>query len=112
VSYDEELANQIRALLAAEPAVAEKRMFGGLTFLVSGNMAVTASGRGGLMVRVPKEDAARLADTTPAKQVQMRGRAMTGWLYLEPADVEDESALGVWVERAVAAARALPPKHG
>jgi TfoX/Sxy family transcriptional regulator of competence genes len=106
MAYDEALAERIRALLEGEDAVVEKQMFGGLAFLVDGNMAVAASGQGGILVRVDPQDSARLVETTAAEEMVMRGRAMAGWLRLDPSGDE----LPEWVERGVAYARTLPPK--
>jgi TfoX/Sxy family transcriptional regulator of competence genes len=107
MAYDEELADRIRSLVAGENGVTEQKMFGGLAFLVNGNMAVAASGQGGILVRVDPEESARLVETTPAEEMVMRGRSMAGWLRVEPA--EDE--LPQWVERGVSFARSLPPKR-
>jgi TfoX/Sxy family transcriptional regulator of competence genes len=109
--YDEEFAARIREIIAGEPALSEKKMFGGLAFLVSGNMAVSASGHGGLMVRVDPAQSDTLAGTTPARVVEMRGRPMRGWLYLEAADVGTAGELTAWVSRGVAFARSLPAKR-
>src|SRR5690242_4387415 len=106
MAYDEELADRIRSLVAAEDGVTEQKMFGGLAFLVDGNMAVAASGQGGILVRVDPDDSARLVETTSAEEMVMRGRAMAGWLRVEPAVDE----LPQWVERGVSYARSLPPK--
>jgi hypothetical protein len=103
--YDEDLANRIREELADEPFV-EKRMFGGLAFLIGGHMAVAASGQGGILVRVPEDEyEAALAEPT-ADEFVMRGRAMTGWVRADPADDD----LPRWVARGVAVAKAKPPK--
>lgn len=110
MAYDEELAARIRDLLADEPGVAEKKMFGGLAFLVSGNLAVAASGQGGFLVRVDPAESAELVETTPATEMEMRGRSMAGWLRLESAEVENDD-LVPWVNRGVAYARSLPPKR-
>jgi TfoX/Sxy family transcriptional regulator of competence genes len=110
MAYDEELAARIRDLLADEPGVAERKMFGGLAFLVSGNMAAAASGQGGLLVRVDPAGSAELVETTPATEMEMRGRSMAGWLRLESADVENDD-LVPWVNRGVAYARSLPAKR-
>jgi len=110
MAYDEELAGRIRELLADEAGVAEKKMFGGLAFLVNGNMAVAASGQGGLLVRVDPAESAELVETTPATEMEMRGRSMAGWLRLESADVENDD-LAPWVNRGVAYARSLPAKR-
>ena len=109
MAYDEELAARIRDLLADEAAVAEKKMFGGLAFLVNGNMAVAASGQGGLLVRVDPAESAELVETTPAMEMEMRGRSMAGWLRLESAHVENDD-LVPWVNRGVAYAHSLPAK--
>jgi TfoX/Sxy family transcriptional regulator of competence genes len=107
VAYDEELAGRIRDLVANEPSLTEKKMFGGLAFLVGGNMAVAASGQGGLLVRVDPAESDELVSSTTARPMEMRGREMAGWLRVDPAD-EDE--LAAWVERGVSFARALAPK--
>lgn len=108
MAYDEALAGRIRTLVAGEPRVTEKRMFGGLAFLVGGNMAVSASGQGGLLVRVDPAESEELVRTMGATEMVMRGRAMRGWLRVEPAD---DRELAAWVERGVAYARSLPPKR-
>lgn len=110
MAYDEELAARIRDLVAEEPGVTEKKMFGGLAFLVSGNMAVAASGQGGLLARVDPAESAELVETTPATEMEMRGRSMAGWLRLESADVENDDLIP-WVNRGVAFARSLPAKR-
>jgi TfoX/Sxy family transcriptional regulator of competence genes len=107
MAYDEQLADRIRALVAGEDGITEQRMFGGLAFLVGGNMAVAASGQGGILVRVDPAESARLVETTAAEEMVMRGRSMAGWLRVEPA--EDE--LPQWVERGVSYARSLPAKR-
>lgn len=109
MAYDEELAVRLRDCLASEPGVTEKKMFGGLGFMVDGNMAVAASGQGGLLVRVDPEESEGLVASTPAYPMEMRGRQMAGWLRVDSADVEGD-ALPPWVERGVAYARSLPPK--
>jgi TfoX/Sxy family transcriptional regulator of competence genes len=111
MAYDEELANRIRELLAGEPGVTEMRMFGGLAFLVGGNMSVAASGQGGLMVRVDPEDTAALVARPHARPFEMRGRAMQGWLRVDAEGVRTKRQLEPWVKRGVAYARSLPPKR-
>lgn len=106
MAYDEELADRIRGLVSGEDGMTEQKMFGGLAFLVNGNMAVAASGQGGILVRVDPAESADLVEKTQAEEMVMRGRAMAGWLRLDPA--EDE--LPAWVERGVSYARSLPPK--
>ena len=110
VAYDEDLAERIRDLLGAEPDVTEQRMFGGLAFLVGGNMAVAASGKGGLMVRVEPDETDALLEEPHAGPFEMRGRLMQGWLRVAAEGVETEADLAPWVERGVEYARSLPPK--
>ena len=110
MAYDEELAGRIRELVAGEPALTEKKMFGGLAFLVGGNMAVAASGQGGLMVRVDPAESDALVSSSPARVVEMRGRQMPGWLRVDSEDVKTDEELSEWVERGVSFARTLPPK--
>jgi TfoX/Sxy family transcriptional regulator of competence genes len=111
VAYDEELAARIRARLGDRGGVTEKQMFGGLAFLVGGNMAVAASGQGGLLVRVDPEQSDALVASTRARPMEMRGRSMPGWLRVEAVDVEDDEALATWVDRGTAYARSLPSKN-
>jgi TfoX/Sxy family transcriptional regulator of competence genes len=111
MAYDEDLANRIRELIAADPDVTEKRMFGGLAFLVGGNMSVAASGQGGLMVRVDPDATDALAAKPHAGPFEMRGRAMQGWLRVDADGVRTKRQLEPWVERGVAYARSLPPKQ-
>jgi TfoX/Sxy family transcriptional regulator of competence genes len=111
MAYDEDLADRIRELIAGERDVTEQRMFGGLAFLVSGNMSVAASGQGGLMVRVDPNETDVLAAKPHARPFEMRGRAMHGWLRVEPEGVRTKRQLEPWVERGLAYARSLPPKR-
>jgi TfoX/Sxy family transcriptional regulator of competence genes len=110
MAYDEELADRIRELLAGESDLTEQRMFGGLAFLIRGNMAVAASGQGGVLVRVGPAESDELVATTPARPMEMRGRPMQGWLRVDPEDVATEGQLATWVERAAAYTRSLPRK--
>jgi TfoX/Sxy family transcriptional regulator of competence genes len=110
MAYDEDLANRIRELLAAESGVTEKKMFGGLAFLIGGHMAVAASGQGGLMVRVDPEETDTLAAKPHAGPFEMRGRAMQGWLRVTAEGVRTKRQLEPWVKRGVAYVRSLPPK--
>ena len=110
MAYDEELADRIRALLGSRAGLTEKKMFGGLAFLIGGNMAVAASGHGGILVRVDPEESGELVATTPAEPMEMRGRTMAGWLRVVAADVEDDATLAEWVERGARYAGSLPPK--
>ena len=110
MAYDEDLAARIRKLVADEAALSEKKMFGGLAFLIGGNMAIAASGQGGILVRVDPEESDELVATTPAEPMEMRGRQMAGWLRVDTADVADDRMLGEWVDRGSAYAGSLPPK--
>jgi TfoX/Sxy family transcriptional regulator of competence genes len=111
VAYDEELAERIRGLLSDEPGVTEKKMFGGLAFLIGGNMAVGASGQGGILVRVDPDESDELVSATTARPMEMRGREMQGWLRVDAEDLQDARALARWVERGSAYARSLPAKR-
>ena len=110
MAYDEDLADRIRALVSDEPGVTEKKMFGGLAFLIGGHMAVSASNQGGIMVRVDREQAARLLATTAAQPVEMRGGPVDGWLRVDADEVRTKRQLEAWVKRGTACARSLPPK--
>jgi TfoX/Sxy family transcriptional regulator of competence genes len=113
VAYDEGLAARLRSLLADRP-VTEKKMFGGLAFLVDGHMAVAASGRGGLLVRVAADRSAELLERPRTERIVMGGREMAGWLWVtgEP-DVDDLDGpeLAGWIAEAVAVVETLPPKR-
>jgi TfoX/Sxy family transcriptional regulator of competence genes len=110
MAYDEELADRIRALLGDRPGLTEKKMFGGLAFLVGGNMAIAASGQGGILVRVDPAESDALVASTPAELMEMRGRSMAGWLRVDTDDVADDGALAEWVERGAGYAASLPAK--
>jgi hypothetical protein len=113
VAYDERLAERIRETvsdLAIGDPVEEKKMFGGLAFLLGGHMAVAASGQGGLMVRCAPEDTEALIGEPGASRMEMRGRTMDGWLRVSTEAVEAESDLERWVGRGLAYAGSLPPK--
>src|SRR3954451_16518388 len=111
MAYDEDLANRIRELIAAEPDLTEKRMFGGLAFLIGGNMSVAASGQGGLMVRVDPEATDTLLAEPHAGPFEMRGREMQGWVRVASEGLGTKRQLEPWVRRGVAYARSLPPKQ-
>jgi hypothetical protein len=110
MAYDEDLAHRIRELLAAERGVEEMRMFGGLAFLVNGNMSVAASGQGGLLVRVPPDDTDKLARREHVSPMVMAAREVRGWLHVHAAGVRTKRQLEPWVTRGVGYARGLPPK--
>jgi TfoX/Sxy family transcriptional regulator of competence genes len=111
VAYDEDLASRIRELIAGDPDVTEKSLFGGLAFLVAGNMSVAASGQGGLLVRVDPAQTDALVEEPHAERFVMRGRAMQGWLRVDTQGVLTTHELEPWVRRGVAYARSLPPKR-
>ena len=111
MAYDEELAARIRALVSREDGLEEKKMFGGLAFLIGGNMAVAASGQGGLLVRVDPAESAGSSRRHRPQEMVMRGRSMTGWLRLESAEVAADDELSAWVDRGVEFARSLPAKR-
>ena len=110
MAYDEELAERIRQALDGEAGITEKRMFGGLAFLVGGNMAVAASGQGGLMVRIDPADAEVLTENPHARRMEMRGRQMDGWLRVEAVGAESADDLQRWVDTGLTYARSLPAK--
>ena len=110
MAYDEALAGRIRDLVADEPNLTEQTMFGGLAFLIGGNMAVAASGQGGLLVRVDPDESDALVASTPAELMEMRGRSMRGWLRVAPENVASDQDLAGWVTRGAAFARSLPAK--
>src|ERR671919_682491 len=101
----------MRELLGAESALTEKKMFGGLAFLIGGNMAVAASGQGGVLVRVDPAQSDRLVATTNARLMEMRGRQMQGWLRVDRDDVRTKRQLARWVGLGTSYARSLPPKR-
>jgi hypothetical protein len=110
MAYDEELAERVRALIGDEPAVTEQRMFGGLAFLIGGNMAITASGQGGILVRADPEESEALVAASTARPMEMRGREMRGWLRVEAEDVGTDAELAKWVDVGSTFARSLPAK--
>ncbi len=110
MAYDEELAGRIRELVADRPDLSERRMFGGLAFLVGGNMAISASGQGGVLVRVDPAQSDELVATTAAEEAVMRGRPMQGWLRVDHEHLGGDR-LAAWVERGVAYAGSLPAKR-
>jgi len=111
VAYDEKLAARIRELVAGEAGLAEQKMFGGLAFLIGGNMAVAASGQGGVLVRVDPAESDALVATTNARLMEMRGRSMQGWLRVDAEDVRTKRQLAEWVELGATYARSLPAKR-
>jgi TfoX/Sxy family transcriptional regulator of competence genes len=110
MAYDEELANRIREVVQEEPGLAEKRMFGGLAFLVDGNMAVSASSQGGLLLRIDPAQSNTLISEPHARRFEMRGREMDGWLRIDVQALETDDELRRWVNHGLSYARSLPPK--
>jgi TfoX/Sxy family transcriptional regulator of competence genes len=110
VAYDEDLADRVRALLDGEPGLTERRMFGGLAFMVGGHMAVCASGEGGILARVDPDQFDKLLDSTCAEPAIMRGSIMTGWVRVAGDDLTTKRKLERWVNRSVSHVRTLPPK--
>jgi TfoX/Sxy family transcriptional regulator of competence genes len=110
MAYDEDVADRIRELLGGQPDITEKKMFGGLAFLVGGNMAIAASGQGGVLVRADPAQSDRIVATTKARPMEMRGREMQGWLRVGADDLRTKRQLAKWVEMGTGYARSLPPK--
>jgi TfoX/Sxy family transcriptional regulator of competence genes len=111
MAYDEALAERIRELLAGEPKLTEQRMFGGLAFLIGGNMAVGVSGQGGILVRADPEQSDAIVAKSKAYPMEMRGRQMQGWLRVDADDVRTKRDLARWVELGRTYARSLPAKR-
>ena len=111
MAYDENLADRIRELVADESDLTEQKMFGGLAFLIGGNMAVAASGQGGMLVRIDPAESDALVATTSARPMEMRGRQMPGWLRVGPEDLRTKRQLAKWVELGTTYARSLPAKR-
>ena len=111
MAYDENLADRIRELIAGEADLTERKMFGGLAFLIGGNMAVAASGQGGVLVRVDPAESSALVATTSARPMEMGGRQMQGWLRVGPEDLRTKRHLAKWVELGTTYARSLPAKR-
>jgi TfoX/Sxy family transcriptional regulator of competence genes len=110
MTYDESLADRIRSAIQDQHGVTEKRMFGGLAFLVNGNMAVSASGKGGLLLRVDPRDTESVVREDGVARFEMRGRAMDGWVRIEPSAIASDQELRRWVQVGLAYAGSLPPK--
>ena len=110
VAYDEELAERLRELLDSEPRLTEKKMFGGLAFLISGNMAIAASGQGGILVRVDPTESDKLVATSNAEVAVMRSRPMDGWLRVGAEHLRTKRQLAKWAGLGSSYARSLPPK--
>jgi TfoX/Sxy family transcriptional regulator of competence genes len=110
MAYDEDLANRLRELLAGEDGVTERKMFGGLAFLLDGHMSVSASGQGGLLARVDPGETEAMLKKPHVSLMEMRGRTMDGWLRVAPEGVKTKRQLESWVKRSVGYVRTLPAK--
>lgn len=111
MAYDDELADRVRETVAQEHGLTEKKMFGGLAFLINGNMAVAASSKGGLMLRVDPAETEELLQDGRAEPFEMHGRGMKGWLRIDVDDKTSDDDLAQWVRRGVTYAKSLPPKQ-
>lgn len=111
MAYDEALADRIRELISGAPLLTEKKMFGGLGFMVCGNMAIAASSQGGILVRVDPDEGEQLIASTSARPMEMRGREMSGWLRVDAAAVATDDVLDEWVQRGATYAGSLPAKQ-
>ena len=111
MAYDQELAERIRRLIGSDPDLTEKKMSGGLAFLIRGNMAIAASSQGGAMVGVDPRESAALVAASAASVMKMRGRSMPGWLHVSSDDLRTDDDLAAWVDRGTGYARSLPPKQ-
>ncbi|HEX3783991.1 MAG TPA: TfoX/Sxy family protein [Pseudonocardiaceae bacterium] len=109
--YDQDLADRIRSVVGAEANLTEQRMFGGLAFLINGNIAVAASGQGGVMVRFDPGKSDELVESGEADLVVMRGRPMRGWLRVGAEQLRTRRKLARWVDLGVGYARSLPSKE-
>jgi len=110
MAFDRDLADRIRRLIGADPDLTEKKMFGGLAFLIAGKMAIAASSEGGALIRVDPAESDALVATTTATVARMGERLMTGWVRVSSADLSTDEKLSSWVERGTRYARSLPPK--
>jgi hypothetical protein len=110
LAYDDALAARVREVLRGEQRVVEQPMFGGLAFLLDGNMTVTVSSRGGIMVRVPPDETDEIVEGTVATPMIMRNRPVHGWVRVAAAELETDAKLRDWVGRGLDYARSLPPK--
>ena len=111
MAYDEDLADRMRELLGGTSGLTEQKMFGGLGFMIGGNMAIAASSKGGALVRVDPEQSEKIVSTTKARPMEMRGRQMAGWLRVDSADLKTKRQLEKWVKLGSDYAKSLPPKR-
>jgi hypothetical protein len=111
MAYDTELADRMRFLIGTEPGISERKIFGGIAFLVNGNMAITASGRGGALARVDPGETEALVAREHVTRAVMGGREMQGWVRVDPEELDGDDELASWIGRSLAFARQLPPKR-
>jgi TfoX/Sxy family transcriptional regulator of competence genes len=111
MAYDKDLAERIRQCLLSIPDLSEKKMFGGVGFLINGNMTIAASAQGGILIRIDPSRTESLLETTHAQPMVMRGKSMTGWLRVSADELRSDNELNKWVIRSTAYAQTLPPKH-
>ena len=109
MAFDESLAERVRTVLGDAPDVTERRMFGGIAFMVAGNMACGVMGDD-LMVRVGKEGRARCLDLPHARPMEMTGRVMQGFVVVDADGLDEDDVLASWVDRGSAYAASLPAK--
>ena len=110
MAYDEDLANRLRELLAGEDGITEKKMFGGLAFLLHGHMSVSASGQGGLLARIDPSETDAMLKKEHVSLMEMRGRTMDGWVRVAPEGLKTKRQLESWVKRSLGYVKTLPPK--
>ena len=108
--YDEDLANRLRELLADEDNITERKMFGGLVFMLNGHMSVAASGKGGLLARIDPSETDAVLKRDHVERMEMGGRSMDGWMRVAPEGVRTKRQLEPWVKRSVKFVKTLPPK--
>jgi TfoX/Sxy family transcriptional regulator of competence genes len=111
MAYDEQLAQRIRSLMGNKKGLSEKKMFGGLSFLINGNMSIAASGQGGLLVRIDPSKTNEVLGSSKARLMEMRGKTMPGWLRVDAKDVKSDNELKKWVQISVDYASSLPKKQ-
>lgn len=110
MAYDDELASRIRKVVEDERGLTERAMFGGLAFLIDGHLAASASGQGGMLLRVDPARTESLLSEPHVRRFEMRGREMDGWLRVDVAALQTDDDLRGWVSHGVSYARSLPPK--
>jgi TfoX/Sxy family transcriptional regulator of competence genes len=111
MAYDEQLAEEVRERLAeVDGELIEKKMFGGLGFMLDGNLVVAASRRGGLLVRTDPADADEVESQPGVEPMKSAGRRMPGWVFVDAGALRSEAELDAWMSRALAFVATLPAK--